>query len=230
MTLAICSKNSEKLIAKNFSSKSHETKAPSRFTEASLIKENLLGVSIKEIAPIEPKTIYETIDGCHQVYEKLSKGELDNVDYLILNYGYNDLYYQVDITVDGDDVYCVDDTYACCKSFKGSYRYMVNCARKANPNVKIILMNMMFTKYTYDDGGYPAGYHFNKGIKIHDYRKAIFELSEELDAKIVDAYNYMKEQYDYDPERPQSTTWVYKDTVHYTVYGQKKIADYFYKW
>ena len=44
-------------------------------------------------------------------------------------------------------MYCIDDTFATCHSYKGSYRYMINVLREANPYMRIILLNCTYSEY-----------------------------------------------------------------------------------
>ncbi|MCQ2742050.1 MAG: SGNH/GDSL hydrolase family protein [Bacilli bacterium] len=170
-------------------------------------------------------------DGCDMVYNKAKNGTLATMDMMFITYGYNDCYFQPDIDCEQDQIVCTDGTFANCHSYKGYYRYMIDTARKANPNIKIVIMNIIYNEYDIDHNGYKhnPNYSFDKGIKYADYRKAIFEIGYEKDVKVIDEWNYMKGQYDYYEGRPEGVSWCYKDNVHPSVFGNKKIANYSYK-
>lgn len=171
-------------------------------------------------------TKYQYLDGCDLVYNH--RNDLKTVDYLFISYGYNDLYYQVKIDDERDSTYCADGTFACCHSFKGAYRYMINVARKANPDIQIICNNINFNEYDPDSGAFGKGYKFDTGLRQIDYRKAIFEIGYEMDVKVIDTWNYTKNLYDKD--EPEGVYKVYKDYVHLTKFGQNQLSKYIFKW
>lgn len=157
------------------------------------------------------------IDGPRVVKRAYDNGELNDIDYAFIAYGHNDHYFQPPITVEGDDVYNVDN-FDNAHSFKGSYRYMVNLLRKANPNIKIILLNCTYSRYNYDGSVYGHTYTY------HDYRHAITELAMELDCKTVDPWNYLENFYD-----GETRNAYYKDVVHLSVKGHEKLYSYIVK-
>lgn len=156
------------------------------------------------------------IDGCRVVYNAYKNGELTNVDYAFIAYGHNDQYFQPPITVQGDEIYCVDGTFATCNSYKGSYRYMINVLRKANPNIRIIVLNCTYSEY---DNANPSPY----GSKYcyEDYRIATKEIAEEMGCKYIDPWDYMKELYDYGKGNIN-----YSDSVHITAIGHQKLSQF----
>ena len=156
------------------------------------------------------------IDGCRVVYDAYKNGELTNVDYAFIAYGHNDQYFQPPITVQGDEIYCVDGTFATCNSYKGSYRYMINVLREANPNIRIIVLNCTYSEY---DNANPSPY----GSKYcyEDYRIATKEIAEEMGCKYIDPWDYMKELYDYGKGNIN-----YSDSVHITAIGHQKLSQF----
>ena len=156
------------------------------------------------------------IDGCRVVYNAYKNGELTNVDYAFIAYGHNDQYFQPPITVQGDEIYCVDGTFATCNSYKGSYRYMINVLREANPNIRIIVLNCTYSEY---DNANPSPY----GSKYcyEDYRIATKEIAEEMGCKYIDPWDYMKELYDYGKGNIN-----YSDSVHITAIGHQKLSQF----
>lgn len=156
------------------------------------------------------------IDGCRVVYNAYKKGELAGIDYAFIAYGHNDQYFQPPISVQGDDVYCIDGTFATCNSYKGSYRYMINVLRKANPNIRIIVLNCTYSEY---DKANPSPY----GSKYcyEDYRIATKEIAEEMGCKYIDPWDYMKELYDYGRGNIN-----YSDSVHITAIGHQKLSQF----
>lgn len=156
------------------------------------------------------------VDGCRVVYNAYKNGELTNVDYAFIAYGHNDQYFQPPITVQGDEIYCVDGTFATCNSYKGSYRYMINVLREANPNIRIIVLNCTYSEY---DNANPSPY----GSKYcyEDYRIATKEIAEEMGCKYIDPWDYMKELYDYGKGNIN-----YSDSVHITAIGHQKLSQF----
>ena len=156
------------------------------------------------------------IDGCRVVYNAYKNGELTDIDYAFIAYGHNDQYFQPPITVNGDEAYCVDNTFATCNSYKGSYRYMINVLREANPNIRIIVLNCTYSEY---DKANPSPYG-NK-YSYEDYRVATKEIAEEMGCKYIDPWDYMKGLYDYG-----SGNINYSDSVHITAIGHQKLSQY----
>lgn len=164
----------------------------------------------------EYKNNTTAIDGCRKVYYACAKGEMRDVDYVFIAFGHNDQYFQPPITVEGDERYCVDDTFVSCNSYKGSYRYMINVLRKANPNIRIIILNCTYSRY---DKATPTSYSI--GLTYADYRRASQEVAEETKCKLIDPWDYLKDYYD-----GESKKYYYHDTVHLSVEGHKLLTEY----
>ena len=158
------------------------------------------------------------IDGVRVVKKAYDNGELNNIDYAFIAYGHNDHYFQPPITADGDDQFNIN-SFASAYSFKGSYRYMINLLRLANPNIKIIILNCTYSEYMVDGGSYGNVY------KYEDYRKAQYDIADEMDVKIVDPWNYLKTIFDGTTRKIN-----YKDVVHLTVKGHEKLGTYLKKY
>ena len=161
----------------------------------------------------DSKTI---LDGCQVMYKAYNKKELDNVDYAIIAYGHNDQYFKPPVNALNDRDYCTSDTYFSCKSYKGSYRYMINVLKKANPNVKIILLNCTYSEY--DKANNPS---YGSNYNYSDYRYATKQIAIEMGCKLIDPWEHMKQYYDYGKGNVY-----YKDTVHLSIQGHKVLADY----
>ena len=166
----------------------------------------------------EYRSAKDVIDGPRRVKEAVDNGEIAGVDYAFIAYGHNDQYFQPPITVEGDDVYNIEN-FDNAHSFKGSYRFMVNYLRHANPNIKIILLNCTYSEYCQT-----SGRTWGSEYMYPDYRHAIEELAEELDVKTVDPWNYMETIFD-----ANTKNIYYKDVVHLSVKGHEKLADYIIK-
>ena len=164
----------------------------------------------------EYKNNKTAIDGCRVVYNAFANDELSDLDYAFIAYGHNDQYFQPPITIENDDVYCVDSTFASCNSYKGSYRYMINVLREANPNVRIILLNCTYSEY---DKNLISPYG-NK-YSYSDYRKATQEIAEEMNCRYIDPWDYMKDYFDFG----KSYTY-YSDSVHISAKGHQLLANY----
>ena len=156
------------------------------------------------------------IDGCRVVWNAFVNDELSDVDVAFIAYGHNDQYFQPPITVEGDDVYCVDDSFATCHSYKGSYRYMINVLKEANPGMRIILLNCTYSEY---DKALPSPY--GKTYNYLDYRNATKEIAEEMNCRYIDPWDYMKGYYDYGGSRQY-----YSDSVHITAKGHQLLSQY----
>ena len=156
------------------------------------------------------------IDGCRVVWNAFLNDELSDVDVAFIAYGHNDQYFQPPITVEGDDVYCVDDSFATCHSYKGSYRYMINVLREANPYMRIILLNCTYSEY---DKTLVTPY--GKTYTYSDYRLATKEIAEEMNCRYIDPWDYMKDYCDYTGARQY-----YSDSVHITARGHQLLSQY----
>ena len=161
----------------------------------------------------ESKTI---LDGCQVMYKAYNNKELDNVDYAIIAYGHNDQYFKPPVNALNDRDYCTSNTYTSCKSYKGSYRYMINMLKKANPEVKVILLNCTYSEY--DKANNPA---YGSNYNYFDYRYATKQIAIEMGCKLIDPWEHMKQYFDF-----QKGNKYYKDTVHLTIEGHKILADY----
>ena len=156
------------------------------------------------------------IDGCRVVWNAFVNDELYDVDVAFIAYGHNDQYFQPPITVEGDDKYCVDDSFVTCHSYKGSYRYMINVLREANPNIRIILLNCTYSEY---DKALPSPY--GNTYNYQDYRNATKEIASEMNCRYVDPWDYMKDYYDFNGSRQY-----YSDSVHITAKGHQLLSQY----
>ena len=155
------------------------------------------------------------IDGVRVVKNAYDAGELNDIDYAFIAYGHNDQYFQSPITVSGDDVYDVN-SFASCHSFKGSYRYMINTLKLANPNIRIMLLNCTYSQYNLSN---PSKY--GKTYSYDNYRLAIKEIAEEFSLTHIDPWDHLEIYFDaYDSK------YYYKDTVHLSVEGHKVLTHY----
>lgn len=164
----------------------------------------------------EYSTNKSVLDGCQVVYKAYKAGELADVDYAFIAYGHNDQYFQPPISVLNDKEYSVSNQYTYCKSYKGSYRFMINLLRLANPDINIVLLNCTYSEYDKAHGN-PYG----KIYSYERYRQATKEIAIEMGCKHIDPWNYMKEYYDFG-----KGNIYYKDSVHLTVKGHQVLADY----
>ena len=153
-------------------------------------------------------------DGVRVVKKAYENNELNDIDYAIIAYGHNDHYFQPPIENEEEKEFDIND-FTSAYSFKGSYRFMINVLRKANPNIKIIIMNCTYSEYVYNGGPYGNEYTYE------DYRLAQYEIAKEMDVKIVDPWNYTKTIFD-----GTTRNINYKDVVHLTVKGHQKLGTY----
>lgn len=158
------------------------------------------------------------IDGCRVVNNAYTKGELNDVDYAFIAYGHNDQYFQPPISAEGDSEYQTD-SFKTCISYKGSYRFMINTLRKANPNVRVILLNCTYSEY---DKTNPSPY--GKQYTYDDYREATKEIADEMNCRYVDPWRYLKDYCDY-----TSNKYYYQDPVHLSANGHKLLSEFIFK-
>lgn len=155
------------------------------------------------------------IDGVRLTNQAYDNGELNDIDYAFIAYGHNDQYFQPPVTVSGDDVYDVN-SFDSCHSFKGSYRYMINTLKLANPNIRIMLLNCTYSEYNISN---PSPY--GKTYSYSDYRTAIKEIAEEFSLTHIDPWDHLQIYFDaYD------TRYYYKDSVHMTTQGHIILTQY----
>lgn len=152
------------------------------------------------------------IDGVRVTKAAFGNGELKDVDYAFIAFGHNDQYFQPPLDAPG--TFNVKN-YDSAHSFKGSYRYMINLLRLANPKVRIILLNCTYSEYAVRSDAWDYKYTYD------DYRKAIREVAEEMDCKLIDPWNYMKKYFD-----GNTTKAYYHDVVHLSVLGHHKLRDF----
>lgn len=155
------------------------------------------------------------IDGVRVVKKAYDNGELDDVDYAFIAYGHNDQYFQSPIENDNDKNYDIN-SFTSCHSFKGSYRYMINTLKKANPNVRIILLNCTYSEY---DKSNPSRY--GKTYSYVDYRNAINDIALEYSLTHIDPWEYLEMYYD-----NLDNKYYYKDSVHLTEKGHIILTEY----
>ena len=155
------------------------------------------------------------IDGVRVVKSAYDSNELSDIDYAFIAYGHNDQYFQPPISANGDDFYNIN-SFDSCNSFKGSYRYMINTLKAANPNIRIMLLNCTYSEYNLSN---PSRY--GKTYSYDDYRLAIKEIAEEFSISHIDPWDHMEIYFDaYD------TRHYYKDPVHLSVEGHKILTQY----
>lgn len=155
------------------------------------------------------------LDGVRVVKKAYDAGELSSVDYVFIAYGHNDQYFQPPLTAEGDDVYDVN-SFDSCHSFKGSYRYMINTLKLANPNVRIILLNCTYSEY---DIANPSKY--GKTYTYSDYRTAISEVAAEFNLTIIDPWDYLSIFFDANDNKIY-----YKDAVHLSEKGHLELGQF----
>ena len=155
------------------------------------------------------------IDGVRVTKKAYINKELNNIDFAFIAFGHNDQYFQPPL--DDDKSFSIDN-FDSAHSFKGSYRYIVNLLRLANPDIKIILLNCTYSEYSARSDRWE--YH----LSYLDYRNAITELANELNCKLIDPWDYMKKYFD-----AKDKKFYYHDDVHISQNGHQKLAEYIMK-
>ena len=111
--------------------------------------------------------------------EGLEKIDFSSVELVIIMHGLNDFYFGVPI-YNGEDPL---DEY----SFTGALRSSLTALRKANPNMRILLVTPTYTWHL--QSGLSCE-EFNGGYGIQeDYIKAEIEVAEELGVELIDVYH-----------------------------------------
>jgi len=151
------------------------------------------------------------IDGCRVAKRAYEKKELNDIDYAFIAFGHNDQYFQPPL----DNLEHNIDEISNCLSFKNSYRYIVSLLRKANPNIKIIIMNCTYSEYA------ARSNQWEHVLTYNDYRKAIKEISDELDTFYIDPWDYMKTVFDGKTSRKY-----YYDDVHISPLGHQYLTKF----
>lgn len=155
------------------------------------------------------------VDGVRVVKRAYDNNELSDIDYAFIAYGHNDQYFQAPIDDINDSNYDVN-SFASCHSFKGSYRYMINTLKLANPNIRIIILGPTYSEY---DKSNPSPY--GKLYNYSDYRLATHEIAKEFGLTYIDLWDHMKLYFDvYDSKL------YYQDPVHLSKEGQRILANY----
>ena len=158
------------------------------------------------------------IDGCRVVKNAYDSNELQDVDYAFIAYGHNDQYFQAPIDTN-NKTYDVN-SFDSCHSFKGSYRYMIETLKLANPNIRIILLGCTYSEY---DKAYPSPY--GKLYNYGDYRLAIKEIADEYNLTYIDPWDYLSLYFDNFDNK-----LYYKDAVHLSSKGHEILGDYIIKY
>ena len=165
----------------------------------------------------------KVVDGPQRV--KNAFNELANIDYVFIAYTHNDQHFQPLPTHDGYNNYDLN-SFDSCASFKGSYVYMIETLRLANPDVRIILMAPTYAQYDITNIAHNGDKYYGKEYNYSDYRQMIKEVADEKNVMYVNSWNYLKDFYDYDVTTKTGQYTYYKDPVHMNANGQQVLADY----
>lgn len=153
------------------------------------------------------------IDACRLVTRLAIDNKLKDFDYVIIAYGHNDQFFKPEVDQENSDKVVNLEQ---CKSFKGSYNFIINTLKKHNPNIKIIILNCTYSEYDIASIS-PYGNKYN----YHDYRNASYEIAKEHNLKHIDPWDYMKQFMDY-----QTNNHYYKDSVHISPLGHQKLFEF----
>lgn len=153
------------------------------------------------------------IDGCRVVTRLALDNKLKDFDYVIIAYGHNDQYFKPEVDQDNNENV---STLEQCKSYKNSFRFIINTLKKHNPNIRIMVLNCTYSEYDIVSKS-PYGDKFN----YESYRQASKEIASEYKLKYVDPWEYMKPYSDY-----TTTNYYYKDSVHISPNGHKLLFEY----
>lgn len=149
-------------------------------------------------------------DGCMMIKELKENQKLANIDYVFIAYGHNDQYFKV--AIDEENTTNIN-SLSQIHSFKNSYRYIINELKKANPNIRIIILNCTYSEYDIASKS-PYGTQFT----YQDYRNASQQIAKEYQLKYIDPWEYMKQFCDY-----KTNNHYYKDSVHISKNGHYEL-------
>lgn len=166
----------------------------------------------------------KVVDGPQRVKNAYDANELANIDYVFIAYTHNDQHFQPIPTHDGYDDYNLN-SFDSCASFKGSYIYMIETLKLANPNVRIILMAPTYAMYDVTGVAHNGDNYYGKEYNYSDYRQMIKEAAAETNTKYVNSWNYLKDYFDSHPVNGGSRKY-YNDIVHLSKTGQQVLAEY----
>ena len=152
------------------------------------------------------------IDGCRVVTRLALDNSLKDFDYVIIAYGHNDQYFKPEIEDDNKNIFALEQ----CKSYKASFRFIINTLKKHNPRIRIIVLNCTYSEYDIVSIS-PYGQKFN----YLSYRNASKEIADEYNLKYIDPWDYMKQYCDYASDR-----YYYQDSVHISLNGHKVLYEY----
>ena len=154
------------------------------------------------------------IDGPSVIHKAYINKELDDIDYAFIHFGHNDQYFIPPVENHLEAEYDVN-SFESCKSFKGSYRYMIKTLFLANPSMRIIILGPSYSEYNISNKS-PYGI-----TDYSEYRIACMEIANEFGLTFIDLWDPMKPYFDaYDAH------FYYNDTVHPSVEGHKKISEF----
>lgn len=157
---------------------------------------------------------YLEIDGPSVIKKAYDNHELNDIDYAFIHFGHNDQYFIPPIDDLSAPEYDVN-SFDSCKSFKGSYRYMIKTLLLANPDMRIIILGPSYSEYNISNKS-PYGI-----TDYSEYRIACMEIANEFGLTFIDLWEPMRPYFDaYDSK------FYYNDPVHPSKEGHKKIAEY----
>ena len=152
------------------------------------------------------------IDGCRVVSRLAVDNKLKDFDYAIIAYGHNDQFFKPEVEQENTDINYLEQ----CKSYKASFRFIINTLRKHNPNIRIIVLNCTYSEYDIASVS-PYGTKYN----YLSYRNASKEIASEYKLKYIDPWDYMKPYSDY-----QTDKYYYQDCVHISPNGHKVLFEF----
>ena len=165
------------------------------------------------------------VDGPQRVKNAYTANELNDIDYVFIAYGHNDQYFQPVPTQEGYDDYNLN-SFASCASFKGSYIYMINTIKLANPNARIIILGPTYSMYDVATVAHNGSNFYGKEYNYSDYAQVLKETAAETNCRYVNSWNYLKDYWDYDPLDSSKFRTYYNDIVHLSKKGQQVLAEY----
>ena len=167
--------------------------------------------------------IYAHLSGPEVIYEAYKAGELADIDYAMIMFGHNDQYFQVNMEDDNDEFDI--ERFDRLNSVEESYRYMIRALRVANPNMRIIIINMTYSQYDVSTIAKNGNDYFGKEVEYSDFQQAVKNVAIREQVKHLNPWNHLVEYFDYNWDGSGKKQY-YNDSVHLSPLGHKILAKY----
>lgn len=167
--------------------------------------------------------IFAHLSGPEVIYEAYKAGELADIDYAMIMFGHNDQYFQVTMEDDNDEFDI--EKFDRLDSVEESYRYMINALRVANPDMRIIIINMSYSQYDVATIARNGNDYYGKEVEYSDFQKAVNNVAVKEKVKHINPWNHLSEYFDFNFDGSGKKQF-YLDSVHLSTLGHKILSKY----